>query len=78
MGVVVRRYNYRYSHNNYFPYSTSICSFFDSSIPISLFIFKMFFFVLFIIKQEFLLAIESQNHSMIIIGLHYMLVAFFY
>ena len=26
-----------------FPYSTCISSFFDSSIPISLFIFKMFF-----------------------------------
>ena len=29
-----------------------------------------------IIKQEFLLAIASQNHSMIIIGLYYMLVIF--
>ena len=33
-------------------------------------------YVYYIIKQEFLLAIASQNHSMIIIGLYYMLVAF--
>ena len=34
---------YRYPHNNYFPYSTCIRSFFASSILTSLFIFKMFF-----------------------------------
>ena len=47
VSVVVRRYNYyRYPHNNNFitfPYSTCISSFFDSIIPISLFIFKCFF-----------------------------------
>ena len=32
---------YRYPHNNY--YSICISSFFGSSIPTSLFIFKMFF-----------------------------------
>ena len=35
---------YRYPHNNFFfPYSTCIRSFFDSSILTSFFIFKMFF-----------------------------------
>ena len=33
---------YRYPHNNYY-FSQLHCSFFGSSIPISLFIFKMFF-----------------------------------
>ena len=48
MGVVVRRY----IHVDIltiimnFPYSTCVSSFFGSSIPTSLFIFKMFFFVL--------------------------------
>ena len=47
MGVVVRRYVY--IHVDLltiiinFPYSTCISSFFGSSIPTSLFIFKMFF-----------------------------------
>ena len=39
---------YRYSHNIInFPYSTCISSFFGSSIPTSLFIFKMFFLSLY-------------------------------
>ena len=42
MGVVVRRYDILTIINN-FPYSTCISSFFGSSIPTSLFIFKMFF-----------------------------------
>ena len=48
MGVVVRRYiDRRYidilTIIINFPYSTCISSFFSSSIPTSLFIFKMFF-----------------------------------
>ena len=42
---VVRRYNYRYPHNNYFSLYTPLvlALFIGSSIPISLFILKMFF-----------------------------------
>ena len=43
MGVVVRRYMDILTIIINFPYSTCISSFFDSSIPTSLFIFKMFF-----------------------------------
>ena len=43
MGVVVRRYIDILTIINNFPYSTCISSFFGSSIPTSLFIFKMFF-----------------------------------
>ena len=43
MGVVVRRYIDILTIIVNFPYSTCISSFFGSSIPTSLFIFKMFF-----------------------------------
>ena len=43
MGVVVRRYIDILTITINFPYSTCISSFFGSSIPTSLFIFKMFF-----------------------------------
>ena len=43
MGVVVRRYIDILTIIINFPYSTCISSFFASSIPTSLFIFKMFF-----------------------------------
>ena len=43
MGVVVRRYIDILIIIITFPYSTCIRSFFGSNIPISLFIFKMFF-----------------------------------
>ena len=43
VGVVVRRYIDILTIINNFPYSTCISSFFCSSIPTSLFIFKMFF-----------------------------------
>ena len=43
MGVVVRRYIDILIIIITFPYSTCISSFFGSSIPTSLFIFKMFF-----------------------------------
>ena len=42
-GVVVRRYIDILTIIIHFPYSTCISSFFGSSIPTSLFIFKMFF-----------------------------------
>ena len=43
MGAVVRRYIDILTIIINFPYSTCISSFFGSSIPTSLFIFKMFF-----------------------------------
>ena len=43
MGVVVRRYIDILTIIINFPYSTCISSFFGSSIPTSLLIFKMFF-----------------------------------
>ena len=43
VGVVVRRYIDILTIIINFPYSTCISSFFGSSIPTSLFIFKMFF-----------------------------------
>ena len=43
MGVVVRRYIDILTIIINFPYSTCISSFFSSSIPTSLLIFKMFF-----------------------------------
>ena len=49
MGVVVRRYIDILTIIIDFPYSTCINSFFGSSIPTSLFIFKMFFSVLFLL-----------------------------
>ena len=48
MGVVVRRYIDFLIIIINFPYSTCISSFFGSSIPTSLFIFKMFFRSLYI------------------------------
>ena len=51
MGVVVRRYIDILTIIINFPYSTCISSFFGSSIPTSLFIFKMFFRSLRIIES---------------------------
>ena len=52
MGVVVRRYIDILTIIINFPYSTCISSFFGSSIPTSLFIFKMFFRSLYITMQQ--------------------------
>ena len=49
VSVVVRRYIDILTIIIHFPYSTCIRSFFSSSIPTSLFIFKMFFPVLFLL-----------------------------
>ena len=51
MGVVVRRYIDILTIIINFPYSTCISSFLGSSIPTSLFIFRMFFSVLILILQ---------------------------
>ena len=51
VSVVVRRYiYYRYPHNNYyFPLLHLYSLFFGSIIPISLFIFKCFFVLVYVI-----------------------------
>ena len=49
VGVVVRRYIDILIIIIPFPYSTCISSFFGSSIPTSLFIFKMFFVLVYVI-----------------------------
>ena len=54
---------YRYPHNYYFPYSTCISSFFGSSIPTSLFIFKMFFRSCMIISECKWPATKNCPHS---------------
>ena len=51
MGVIVRRYIDILTIIINFPYSTCNSSFFGSSIPTSLFIFKMFFLVYVIFVQ---------------------------
>ena len=69
MGVVVRRYIDILTIIINFPYSTCISSFFGSSIPTSLFIFKMFFrswFMLFLYNiQQTLLEEHSRSFKKI-------------
>ena len=53
IGVVVRRYIDILTIIINFPYSTCISFFFGSSIPTSLFIFKMFFSVFIYYNRDF-------------------------
>ena len=59
MGVVVRRYIDILTIIITFPYSTCISSFFDSSIPTSLFIFKCFFILVYVIFVQY----NSKRYS---------------
>ena len=78
MGVVVRRYIDILTIIINFPYSTCISSFFGSSIPTSLFIFKTFFrsclcYFFTIYKQTLLKEHRSKknrDHANIIIKLY--------
>ena len=71
MGVVVRRYidTCILIIIITFPYSTCISSFFGSSIPTSLFIFKMFLFMLFlcnianVAQRTFEIVQKSRSHE---------------
>ena len=67
MGVVVRRYIDILTIIINFPYSTCISSFVSSSIPTSLFIFKMFFrSYIYTIEQEMFCAPKySTNFNFI-------------
>ena len=66
MGVVVRRYIDILTIIINFPYSTCISSFFGSSIPTSLFIFKMFFRSL-----ESVYSISRDERGFSIDAIHY-------
>ena len=82
MGVVVRRYIYIYidilTIIINFPYSTCISSFFGSSIP-TLFIFKCFFGLVYVIfvqyianvtQRTFEIVQKNRDHANIIIKLY--------
>ena len=62
VGVVVRRYIDILTIIINFPYSTCISSFFGSSIPTSLFMFKMFsFLIVYVIFVQTLLKEHSRS-----------------
>ena len=61
MGVVVRRYIDILTIIINFPYSTCISSFFGSSIPTSLFILKIFFFLVYVIFLQYISKRYSKN-----------------
>ena len=61
MGVVIRRYIDILIIIINFPYSTCISSFFGSSIPTSLFIFKMFFGLVYVIVLQYISKRYSKN-----------------
>ena len=60
MGVVVRRYKILTIIIK-FPYSTCISSFFASSIPTSLFIFKKIFVLVYVIFVQYIIANVTQK-----------------
>ena len=56
---------YRYPHNYYFPYSTCISSFFGSSIPTSLFIFKCFFGLVYVIFVQYIANFTQRTFEIV-------------
>ena len=48
-----------------FPYSTCISSFFGSSIPISLFIFKMFFALVYVIFVKYTANVAQRTFEIV-------------
>ena len=64
MGVVVRRYDILTIINN-FPYSTCISSFFGSSIPTSLFIFKCFFVLVYVIFVQYIVNVTQRTFEIV-------------
>ena len=65
MGVVVRRYIDILTIIINFPYTTCISSFFGSSIPTSLFIFKMFFGLVFVIFLQYIANVTHRSFKKI-------------
>ena len=65
MCVVVRRYIDILTIIINFPYSTCISSFFGSSIPTSLFIFKCFFVLVCVIFVQYIANITQRTFEII-------------
>ena len=65
MGVVVRRYIDILIIIINFPYSTCISSFFGSSIPTSLFIFKMFFVHVYVIFVQYIANVTQRRFEIV-------------
>ena len=65
MGVVVRRYIDILTIIINFPYSTCISSIFGSSIPTSLFIFKMFFGLVYVIFLQYIANITQRTFEIV-------------
>ena len=65
MGVVVRRYIDILRIIINFPYSTCISSFFGSSIPTSLFIFKCFFGLVSVIFLQYIANVTQRTFEII-------------
>ena len=63
MGVVVRRYIDILTIISNFPYSTCISSFFNSSIPTSLFILKMFFRSCFCYFLQYIASVQVTQRT---------------
>ena len=66
MGVVVRRYIDILTMIINFPYSTCISSFFGSSIPTSLFIFKCFFVLVYVTFVQYIANVTQRTSLEII------------
>ena len=65
MGVVVRRYIDILTIIINFPYYTCISSFFSSSIPTSLFIFKMFFGLVSVIFLQYIANFTQRTFEIV-------------
>ena len=65
MGVVVRRYIDILTIIINFPYSTCISSFFGNSIPTSLFIFKCFFVLVYIVFVQYIANVTQRTFEMV-------------
>ena len=65
MGVVVRRYIDILTIIINFPYSTCISSFFGSSIPTSLFIFKCFFVLVYVIFVQYIANVTQRTFEIV-------------
>ena len=61
MGAIVRRYIDILTIIINFPYSTCISSFLGSSIPTSLFIFKMFFVLVYVIFVQYIANVNQRS-----------------
>ena len=66
MGVVVRRYIDILTIIINFPYSTCISSFFVSSTPTSLFIFKMFFGLVSVIFLQYIANVTQRTFEIVL------------